>query len=119
MGKVGTAFGRNLRPQYLPHLLDTPNPVIVSRELLYREHFIPASSLNVLAAAWIQFQVHDWVQHGHYPLGQNDISVPLPNGMKWRNTTDGPEESVMRIPQDRPLYEAPPGSSTPALVFAK
>jgi hypothetical protein len=117
MGRVGAAFGRNLATQYLPSLLDVPNPLIVSRELLYRDHFIPASTLNILAAAWIQFQVHDWVQHARYPLGQNDISVALPAGMKWRNTAAGPEESVMRISRDRPIYQAAPGSSTPSLVF--
>jgi hypothetical protein len=117
MGRVGSAFGRNLVPQYLPHLLDTPNPVLVSRELLYRDHFIPARSLNILAAAWIQFQVHDWVQHGRYPLGQNDIAVALPEGRLWRNTVGGPEEPIMRIPSDIPLNEAPPGSRTPSLVF--
>jgi hypothetical protein len=117
MGKAGAAFGRNLKPQYLPDLLDTPSPLTVSRELLYREHFIPATSLNLLAAAWIQFQVHDWVQHGHYPLGQRDITVPLPDGMKWSNTVGGPEESVMRIAGDRSLYEAEPGATTPPLVF--
>ncbi len=117
MGKVDAAFGRNMAPQYLPNLLDRPNPVIVSRELLYREHFIPATSLNVLAAAWIQFQVHDWVQHARYPLGQNDVSVALPEGMTWRNTVTGPEEPVMRIARDRPLNEAQAGSAAPSLVF--
>ena len=117
MGRVGSAFGRNLPPQYLPELLNTPNPVEVSRALLYRHSFIPATTLNILAAAWIQFQVHDWVQHGRYPLGQNDIAVSLPEGMRWRNTIDGPEESVMRIAKDRPLVEPPPGASQPSLVF--
>ena len=42
---------------------------MVSQQLLHREHFIPARSLNMLAAAWIQFQVHDWVDHARYPLG--------------------------------------------------
>ncbi|MEI5519286.1 peroxidase family protein [Streptomyces brasiliscabiei] len=59
MGAVGAAFGRNLKPDYRPETFDTPNPVTVSRQLLYRESFVPATSLNVLAAAWIQFQVHD------------------------------------------------------------
>ena len=116
MGKLGAAFGRNLEPQYLAHLLDTPNPATVSRELLYREKFIPATTLNILAAAWIQFQVHDWVQHGHYPLGQKDISVALPASQTWRNQVDGPDEHVMRIARDQPLQEAPAGQPE-SLVF--
>lgn len=117
MGKVGTGFGRNIEPQYLAHLLDTPNPITVSRTLLYREKFIPATSLNILAAAWIQFQVHDWVQHGRYPLGARDISVALPPGERWQNQTGGPEEDVMRIARDRPMRETPAGDPA-SLVFA-
>ena len=37
---------------------------MVSRELLTRHDFIPATSLNLLAAAWIQFMVKDWFSHG-------------------------------------------------------
>ena len=41
-----------------------PNPRRVSLELLTRERFQPATTLNVLAAAWLQFEVHDWFSHG-------------------------------------------------------
>ena len=41
-----------------------PNPRRVSRELLTRDEFIPATTLNLLAGAWIQFEVHDWFSHG-------------------------------------------------------
>ena len=41
-----------------------PNPRLVSRELLTRKEFKPATTLNLLAAAWIQFEVHDWFSHG-------------------------------------------------------
>jgi hypothetical protein len=97
MGAVGATFGRNLPPAYREDLFDEPNPVIVSRELLYREHFQPARSLNLLAAAWIQFQVHDWVNHARHPLGVQDITVKLPPGVDWRNTPGGPLEREMRI----------------------
>jgi len=68
MGAAGTRFGRNVPleetyPEPMPRLLE-PNPRTVSRELLTREEFIPATTLNVIAAAWIQFEVHDWVFHG-------------------------------------------------------
>ncbi len=63
MGAVNSTFGRTMKPDYRPDLFDRPNPITVSRELMYREAFIPARSLNILAAAWIQFQVHDWVNH--------------------------------------------------------
>ena len=41
-----------------------PNPRVVSRELLTRDEFIPATIVNVLAGAWLQFEVHDWFSHG-------------------------------------------------------
>ncbi len=86
MGSVGSAFGRNLRPQLRPDLYDEPSPILVSQQLLHRDTFLPARSLNLLAAAWIQFQVHDWVDHARYPLGQaTDVRVPLLPGMTWSN----------------------------------
>ncbi len=67
MGKAGTAFGRNVPPQAVvtePEI-DTPDPRIVSDRLLkqHADHQQLAPSLNMLAAAWIQFQVHDWFDH--------------------------------------------------------
>ncbi|MFF5083533.1 peroxidase family protein [Actinoplanes sp. NPDC000266] len=98
MGSVGSTFGRNLRADYRADLFDEPNPIVVSRELLYRETFRPAPSMNLLAAAWIQFQVHDWVNHARHPLGRNDVVVPLPPGMPgWSNTPGGAPEPRMRI----------------------
>jgi hypothetical protein len=96
MGAVGAAFGRNLKADY-SQSFDHPNPVTVSERLLARERFLPARSLNLLAAAWIQFQVHDWVNHARVPLGVNDVKVPMPGGRTWRNTPDGRPENVMRI----------------------
>jgi hypothetical protein len=68
MGARGSRFGRNvpLRWTYAEptdSLLE-PNPRLVSRRLLTREQFQPATTLNLLAAAWIQFEVHDWFSHG-------------------------------------------------------
>ncbi|MEM7488167.1 MAG: peroxidase family protein, partial [Pseudomonadota bacterium] len=103
MGKIGATFGRNMPPDPRPELLYTPDPHTISQELLARKDFIPATTINVLAAAWIQFQAHDWVQHSRYPLGRRDITVPMPEGRTWRNTPDGPEETEMRISGDRPV----------------
>jgi hypothetical protein len=68
MGATGARFGRNIPlaktwPEAEPAIL-TPSPRVVSRELLTRERFIPATTLNVLAGAWLQFEVHDWFSHG-------------------------------------------------------
>jgi len=68
MGAEGERFGRNVPrdctfPEAEPGLLD-PSPREVSRRVLARDTFIPARTLNLLAAAWIQFQTHDWLSHG-------------------------------------------------------
>ena len=103
MGAVGATFGRNLKPDYRPKLFDEPNPLTVSERLLTRETFLPARSLNVIAAAWIQFQVHDWANRRRHPLGFNDVEVPLPRGTTyWLNTPDGAKETKMRIAGDKP-----------------
>jgi hypothetical protein len=110
MGAVGAAFGRNLMPDYRPELFDEPNPVTVSEHLLTRHHFVPAQSLNLLAAAWIQFQVHDWVNHARLPLGERDVEVPMPTGRTWSSTTTGPAETTMRIAGNATLNEGADGT---------
>ena len=65
MGAAGARFGRNIplhKVNRNKRLLE-PNPLVVSRELMTRHVFQPATTLNMLAAAWIQFQVHGWFNH--------------------------------------------------------
>lgn len=104
MGAVDATFGRNLPPQFDPSTVNTPNAVVVSNELLARNEFRPATSLNVLAAGWIQFQIHDWVNHARYPLGENtDVVVPLPQSAEpWASRVAGEGQRVMRIAGNRP-----------------
>ena len=80
MGSRFTRLGRNMvseRPiSNSPDLLH-PNPLEISQRLLARREFKPATSLNLLAAAWIQFQVHDWFSHENESLSAGkDIRVP-------------------------------------------
>ena len=69
MGCAGMRFGRNIprRCARMPTEEDmmTPNPRLVSETFMKRteDEFKPATTLNLLAAAWIQFQVHDWFFH--------------------------------------------------------
>ena len=42
-------------------------PRDISEALMDRTRFLPASHLNVLAAAWLQFEVHDWMSHAKEP----------------------------------------------------
>jgi hypothetical protein len=98
MGSARTRFGRNVPheetyPDPMPALM-TPNPRTVSLELLTRKEFQPATSLNMLAAAWIQFMVRDWFTHGPGD-DKNPIKVPLPPGDTWW-------QSPMEIPSTVP-----------------
>ena len=85
MGAADTRFGRNFPlDQVFPDEASilTPNPRTVSLELLTRGEFQPATTLNLLAGAWIQFMVHDWFSHG-----DNDpdhfFDVPLADDDPW------------------------------------
>ena len=68
MGRANTRFGRNVPNEFTKVGSDEellrPSPRLVSRRLLTRDQFIPATTLNLLAAAWLQFNVHDWLSHG-------------------------------------------------------
>ena len=93
MGSVGTAFARNIdtrriKPERPPQIMD-PSPRTVSLELMTRDTFKPATTLNILAAAWIQFENHNWFFHGR---GEPDetMDVPLDEGDDWH-------ENPMRV----------------------
>ena len=85
MGMAGTRFARNIPlahafPEPMPGLLQ-PNPREISRRLMRRDTFKPATSLNLLAAAWIQFQTHDWFAHERE---ENDhIELPVGDDDDW------------------------------------
>jgi heme peroxidase len=85
MGKTGMRFGRNMPPENTypqeQSMLD-PSPREVSTHLLNRDSFKPATTLNVLAACWLQFQNHDWFSHGDNSETEF-IEVPLAPGDEW------------------------------------
>ena len=92
MGAKDTRFGRNAPLGYTyprEDLLMTPSPRVVSLELMTRKEFKPVPTLNLLAAAWLQFQIRDWLSHGKSPK-ENPHLVPLPDGDDWH-------ENPMRI----------------------
>ncbi|HEX5107976.1 MAG TPA: peroxidase family protein [Vicinamibacterales bacterium] len=94
MGSAGTRFGRNVPlSETFPDTANllTPNPRTVSRELFTRTAFQPATGLNVLAAAWIQFQVHDWFVHQKGSWSDTH-DIPLNGDDTWH-------ERPMRVPK--------------------
>jgi Animal haem peroxidase len=87
-------FGRNQPLWGAPHdtsagLLD-PSPRVISERLLARNgDFSAVPFLNLLAAAWLQFQVHDWIVHAKDPDPSRKIRVPLEPGDGWPERSDG------------------------------
>jgi hypothetical protein len=94
MGSAGIRFGRNVPLEdTFPDVANmmNPSPRRVSLELLTRTTFQPATILNVIAAAWIQFMVHDWFVH---KKGTWDLTHDIPLG-----DGDGWHERPMRVPK--------------------
>ncbi|MCQ0090828.1 peroxidase [Roseovarius sp. M141] len=86
MGMAGARFGRNVALSKGFAERDTellsPNPREVSRKLMERKEFVPVESLNVMAAAWIQFMVHDWLGHGANDP-KRKIEIPVQDDDLW------------------------------------
>jgi Animal haem peroxidase len=97
MGRAGTRFGRNVPlaetwGETEVSLLD-PDPRVISCKLLARDEFVPATSLNMLAAGWVQFMLHDWFDHGPNER-TNPIRIPMKAGDDW-------PEPVMEVGRTR------------------
>ncbi len=81
-GAAGTRFPRNshndaIKPETGEQLL-TPNPREISLKLFTREaEMKKVPFLNMLAAVWIQFENHDWINHGENMLKEL-YEIPLP-----------------------------------------
>ncbi len=101
MGRSGERFARNA-----PHgmawpdqeKLLTPNPREISLRLMTREEFIPASTLNLLAAAWIQFQNHGWFNHERDDARK--IEIPLHDNDSWVDQHGQPKMEVSATQPD-------------------
>ena len=107
MGCAGRRFGRNFPLEHtFPDTanLMVPSPRVVSRELMTRHEFLPATILNLHAASWIQFMVHDWFVHKR-SAPEDGVDIPLAPGDDW-------PEPRMRVPRSVP-DAAPPGSTRP------
>ncbi len=106
MGAVGRCFGRNVPLEHVfpdtPNLL-VPNPRVVSRELMTRDAFQPATILNLLAASWIQFMVHDWFVHDRSK--SDSLDIPTASGDDWGAPS-------IRVPRSVPVAK-PAGSKRP------
>lgn len=80
--------------------------------LMTREQFIPAKQLNLLAGGWIQFNVHDWFDHG---------AVDTSRRIKIELDKDDPvykqHHGEMSIPRTKPDNCHSPSVTLPSLSF--
>ena len=100
-GGAGAPFGRNQplwdAPRGDDGLLD-PSPREISRRLLARDgRMAEVPFLNLLAAAWLQFMVHDWMSHATDRTDR--IHVRLADDDDWRVRAPG---GAMVVPRTRP-----------------
>jgi hypothetical protein len=113
MGRAGARFGRNIPlDQVLPvtrEQLMEPSPREVSRRLLTRDPFLPATSVNTLAASWLQFMIHDWFTHGVSDTSRL-VDIPLEPGDPWF-------EDPMRIPRIKLDPTRAPGEDGPVTTI--
>jgi hypothetical protein len=109
MGMRRTRFGRNIplgkAVREPGHRLLDPSPRVVSRELLTRDPFQPATSVNTLACTWLQFMIKDWFSHGTGDMTDPWV-IELDPDDPWH-------EHPMRIPRTIADPTRPPGDSGP------
>ncbi|KAG8484148.1 hypothetical protein CXB51_022954 [Gossypium anomalum] len=64
IGSRGTFFGRNMPPSSSNYGLMDPHPSVVATKLLARKKFTDTGEqFNMIATSWIQFMIHDWIDH--------------------------------------------------------
>jgi hypothetical protein len=110
MGSAGTRFGRNAPLEFTypenDWALLQPNPRTVSRELMTRHEFQPATTLNLLAAAWLQFMIRDWLSHGKSEK-ENPWKLELSEDDPW------PQERPMQVLRTRRDPTRSPDDTSP------
>ncbi|MCV0424124.1 MAG: peroxidase [Roseibium sp.] len=111
MGMANSRFGRNVPLKSAfgereDDRLMVPSPRLISNRLLARKEFTPVPHLNVLAAAWIQFMVHDWLSHGKNDKDAEPFKIPLPEGDDW-------PDGKMEVLRTRRAPEGPSDKNRP------
>ncbi|XP_028778628.1 alpha-dioxygenase 1-like [Neltuma alba] len=75
-GSQGSFFGRNILPVDQKNKLLKPDPMVVATKLLARRTVKDTGKqFNMIAASWIQFMIHDWIDHLE-ETGQVELSAP-------------------------------------------
>lgn len=76
-GSEDTFFGRNMMPSPQKDEVLRPDPMVVATKLLARRKMVDTGTqFNMLAASWIQFMIHDWIDHVE-DTEQTELRAPL------------------------------------------
>ncbi|PPD84913.1 hypothetical protein GOBAR_DD18159 [Gossypium barbadense] len=76
-GSQGTFFGRNIMPVDQTDKLKKPDPMVVTTKLMTRTQYKDTGKqLNMIVASWIQFMIHDWVDHMENTNQQVELIAP-------------------------------------------
>jgi hypothetical protein len=104
---AGSRFGRNVPIEHtFPAAgadLLTPSPREVSRAVMTRDEFVPATAVNALAASWLQFMIRDWFSHGRGDTA-DPWRIEVPDGDPW------PGQRPLVVPKVLRDTTRPPGS---------
>jgi hypothetical protein len=91
-GAAGVRIGRNISWPYEPSDADilTPSPREASRHLFTRNGPMKeVPFLNLMAAAWIQFMVHDWFSHGdNHPTDIYQVPMAADDPLRLYGVSD-------------------------------
>ncbi|XP_048232394.1 alpha-dioxygenase 1-like isoform X2 [Ricinus communis] len=76
-GSNGSFFGRNILPVDQRDQIMNPDPAVVVSKLLARKKFTDTGKqFNMIAVSWIQFMIHDWVDHLE-DTNQIELTAPV------------------------------------------
>ncbi|XP_039009931.1 alpha-dioxygenase 1-like [Hibiscus syriacus] len=76
-GSQGSFFGRNIMPVDQTDKLMKPDPMVVATKLLARTQYKDTGKqFNMIAASWIQFMIHDWIDHMENTNQQVELIAP-------------------------------------------
>jgi hypothetical protein len=106
--RARTPDGTFMTITHTKKLLD-PDPRLISRKLMARDSFKPAGIINTIAAAWIQFENHNWFFHGN---GDPDKVIDIPLG-----AGDNFPQNPMQIRRTIPMNGQEIVDGQPAPVF--
>nr|XP_043608718.1 alpha-dioxygenase 2 [Erigeron canadensis] len=77
VGSQGTLYGRNMPPSTSKFGLLEPHPTVIATKLMTRRKFIDCGKqFNMIACSWLQFMIHDWIDHME---DTHQVEITAPN----------------------------------------